>query len=716
MGQDATDRLVSEVLDKVAALVVVLGSEGRIIGFNRACEEMTGHRSADLRDGWPWEMQENPDEADHVRQIVERLKGGESPVYHESVWTTQAGEQRQIAWSSVARRDADGALVEIICTGVDVTERQQAAEARERALARQRAINRLQEELLGPGTLGNKLGAIAAIAVTTFAADFCRIWLIRPGDLCEVGCIHADGPPGQPVCQDHRFCLHLVAGGGRYTDLDLTYTRVPFGLYTIGRVAAGVENRLVTNDAAHAPELQDHERVREPNPVAFAGYKLADVDGQPLGVMAVYSQQAISDEEDAALQAIANTAAQVVQTARVEAALHRRDAILEAVSYAAERFLSTHSWEDCIPVVLARLGDATDVSRVQIFQNHTGEDGTLAYSPRSEWVAPEVPRQGDIPALQDVPWEASGFGRWTEWMTAGWAVYGNVAEFPESERVALARQGIRSLAALPIIVDGQWWGIMRFDACMVERRWPRVEVDALKMAAETLGAAILRQNAEAERLAHAQRQRDTLVREVHHRIKNNLQGVVGLLRRHQMDRPETSDALEAAIAQIQAVATVHGLQGGDTRARPGFCDLVNAIVAAAYGRVGIDFRAASEGGAVCRVSGDGEGPCEVEIAPGNAVPLALVVNELVTNAIKHGDTEEVVQVALTTCRRDVRLTIRNRGKPLPPGLDLATGRGVGTGLGLVMALLPREGASLDLYQDGEWIVSELILGEPAVHP
>jgi PAS domain S-box-containing protein len=717
MGQDATDRLVSEILDKVAALVVVLDREGRIIGFNRACEEVTGHRSAELCGRWPWEIQENPDEADHVRQIVDRLRGGESPVYHERVWATRKGERRRIAWSSVARRDEDGALVEIICTGLDVTERQQAAEAREQALGRQRAINRLQEELLGPGTLGNKLGAIAATAVAIFAADLCRIWLIRPGDLCDAGCIHAEGPPGQPVCEDHRRCLYLVAGGGRYTHLDGGHARVPFGLYKVGRVAAGVEDRFLTNDAAHDPEVEDHDWVRELGLVAFAVYKLADVDGQPLGGLALFSHQPISDEEDAALQAIANTSAQVVQTARVEAALHRRDAILEAVSYAAERFLETHSWQDCIPVVLERLGNATGVSRVQIFQNHTCDDGTLTSSPLSEWVAPEeVPRRGDDPALQAAPWAASGFDRWTEWMTAGWAVYGNVAEFPESERAALVRQGIRSLAALPIVVDGQWWGVMRFDACTMEQCWPRGEVDALKMAAETLGAAILRQNAEAERLAHAQRQRDTLVREVHHRIKNNLQGVVGLLRRHQMDRPETSEALEAAIAQIQAVATVHGLQGGDRRARPGFCDLVNAIVAAAYGRVGIDFRAASEGGAVCRVSGDGAGPCKVEIASSNAVPLALVVNELVTNGIKHSNTEEVVEVALTTCRREVRLTIRNRGKPLPPGLDLMGGRGIGTGLSLVLALLPREGASLALYQDGEWVVSELVLTEPAIHP
>lgn len=481
-------------------------------------------------------------------------------------------------------------------------------------------------------------------------------------------------------------------------------------------MAAGGEDRFLTNDAARDPEVQDHDWVRGLGLAACAGYKLADADGQPLGVLALFSRQAISDEEDAVLQAIANTAAQVVQAARVAAALHRRDAILEAVSFAAERFLKTGSWEECIPAVLARLGTATAVSRVQIVQNHTRDDGTLACSPRHEWVAPGVPRQGNAPAQQAMAWEASGFGRWAEWLGSGQAVYGDVAEFPEGERAALVRQGICSLVALPIVVDGEWWGVMRFDACPVERRWPRVEIEALKMASETLGAAIQRQHAEAERLAHAQRQRDTLVREVHHRIKNNLQGVVGLLRSHQVERPETRDALDAAIAQIQTVATIHGLQGGDTHARPGFCELVNAIVAAAYGRVGIDFRAASEGGAACRVSEGGDGPCQVEIAAGDAVPLALVVNELVTNAIKHTDAQQAVEVSLTTLRHEVRLTIRNRGKRLPPGFDVRTGQGVGTGLSLVTALLPREGAALAVYQDGEWVVSELLLSEPAIHP
>jgi PAS domain S-box-containing protein len=66
--------------------------------------------------------------------------------------------------------------------------------------------------------------------------------------------------------------------------------------------------------------------------------------------------------------------------------------------------------------------------------------------------------------------------------------------------------------------------------------------------------------AERERLEHEAKQRDALVREVHHRIKNNLQGVIGLMRQHISAHPETRAAMEAAIDQINTISVVHGLQ------------------------------------------------------------------------------------------------------------------------------------------------------------
>lgn len=68
--------------------------------------------------------------------------------------------------------------------------------------------------------------------------------------------------------------------------------------------------------------------------------------------------------------------------------------------------------------------------------------------------------------------------------------------------------------------------------------------------------------AEQARYEAAISQRDMLVKEVHHRIKNNLQGVAGLLQQIAQRRPEVAPVLSEAVGQVQAIAQVYGLQVG----------------------------------------------------------------------------------------------------------------------------------------------------------
>jgi len=65
-----------------------------------------------------------------------------------------------------------------------------------------------------------------------------------------------------------------------------------------------------------------------------------------------------------------------------------------------------------------------------------------------------------------------------------------------------------------------------------------------------------RMEAEQQRLAHAQQQRDCPDPEVHHRIKNNLQGVISLLRQHITENPGLRHVVERVIAQVRSMAVV----------------------------------------------------------------------------------------------------------------------------------------------------------------
>jgi PAS domain S-box-containing protein len=187
------------------------------------------------------------------------------------------------------------------------------------------------------------------------------------------------------------------------------------------------------------------------------------------------------------------------QRRKIEEALERRDAILEAVRFAADHFLGEAAgWEESVKAVLRRLGEATEASRVYVCENYTGEDGELWATLRYEWVARGITAQIDYPRLEDVPYKATGFGRWIHTLGRGDLIHSHVRDLPESEQPELRFEDILSIVLVPIFVEGRWWGYIGFDECVEEREWSAAEVGALGAAAGTLGAAIRRRSTEEQ--------------------------------------------------------------------------------------------------------------------------------------------------------------------------------------------------------------------------
>jgi GAF domain-containing protein len=176
--------------------------------------------------------------------------------------------------------------------------------------------------------------------------------------------------------------------------------------------------------------------------------------------------------------------------------LRRRDNILKAVYLFTEGFLRTPLNDSSIKPILEKLGHAAEISRVYIFKNHTAKDGTLLTSQRWEWTAPDIDAQHTNPELYEFPWIGGGFERWVKAFGQGELIYGFVNEFPQKEQEVLAKQSIISIMAAPIFVGNTWWGFIGFDECLSEREWSPIETEALKIAANIIGAAIQRRKAE----------------------------------------------------------------------------------------------------------------------------------------------------------------------------------------------------------------------------
>jgi PAS domain S-box-containing protein len=208
--------------------------------------------------------------------------------------------------------------------------------------------------------------------------------------------------------------------------------------------------------------------------------------------------------------------------------------------------------------------------------------------------------------------------------------------------------------------------------------------------------------AEQARLQAAISQRELLVREVHHRIKNNLQGVAGLLQQIAARRPEVAPVLKEAVGQVQAIAQVYGLQVGASG--PLLLKRVfDAIVGSVQRMQGRVITTAAEGGALI------DDWCLPEA---EAIPIALSLNELLGNALRHSNGAQV-RCQLICDTAGVTVEIVNPGR-LPEGFALQNVRSGVSGLGLVRALLPRRSAILSLEQQDGDVVCRLELIPPSV--
>ena len=207
----------------------------------------------------------------------------------------------------------------------EITKRNQAQKRIER-------LNHLQEDLFGRRSLDEKLKHITDGIVNIFEVDFARIWIIKPGDLCESGCFHAGVAEEPHVCKYRDLCLRLLASSGRYTHLDgEVHRRVPFGCYKIGQIAAGEDAKFITNDVTHDPRVHNHDWAEELGLVSFCGYRLLSATGKPIGVLALFSRHVITPDDDRLLEGLANTTGQVIQTAISEEALRNSEALYQSL-------------------------------------------------------------------------------------------------------------------------------------------------------------------------------------------------------------------------------------------------------------------------------------------------------------------------------------------------------------------------------------------------
>ncbi len=206
--------------------------------------------------------------------------------------------------------------------------------------------------------------------------------------------------------------------------------------------------------------------------------------------------------------------------------------------------------------------------------------------------------------------------------------------------------------------------------------------------------------------------KDATIREVHHRVKNNLQTISSLLRLQARRLPEGEGRLALAEAErrIRSIALVHEILSRDPSQQVPFNEIIDPLL-----------RMAKEGalspeGVVFSVSGDaGELPATL------ATPLAVAITELLQNAAEHAfplerfpeEADRCVELSLWNDGAEVVVQVKDNGQGLPSGFSIEH---TGTlGLSIVRDLVTGQlGGSITMHSDGGTLVElRMPLDRPA---
>src|SRR5215471_3698885 len=181
--------------------------------------------------------------------------------------------------------------------------------------------------------------------------------------------------------------------------------------------------------------------------------------------------------------------------------LARRTAMLDAVSYVATRIVAGSDWRAGIQELLERLGHATSVSRVSLFEIHRDGNQQLVETCRYDWTEAGRPAMSSDPRYRDMKLvdEHGVIDEWTVRRQQGEVVQARVSEVEGYNRQVFEETETLSFISVPVMLRSGCWGFLGFDDCHVERAWTALEIDVLTTAAALIAGAIERAEAD-ERL------------------------------------------------------------------------------------------------------------------------------------------------------------------------------------------------------------------------
>ncbi len=258
------------------------------------------------------------------------------------------------------------------------------------------------------------------------------------------------------------------------------------------------------------------------------------------------------------------------------------------------------------------------------------------------------------------------------------------------------REGLSSLAAIPLLVKNKKIGVLN---CYTEKphRFTEDEISVLSALGNHAAIAI----------EHAKLMvKSAIIQEMHHRVKNNLQQVASLLRlqMHYVGQRSVEQVLTESLNRILAIASVHELLAREDLDIISVKKVAEQIIQATQQGI-----LAPNKHILMKIEG-----VDILLPSAQATSVALILNELVQNAVEHGFGEGMddgdIRISLAEDDKTVSLEVTNNGTPLPESFDIRTTDSLG--LQIVESLVRGDlQGRFTLTNEGDRTVSSVVFAK-----
>ncbi|NJP06407.1 MAG: GAF domain-containing protein [Chloroflexaceae bacterium] len=268
--------------------------------------------------------------------------------------------------------------------------------------------------------------------------------------------------------------------------------------------------------------------------------------------------------------------------------------------------------------------------------------------------------------------------------------------FPELAQVA-QHEGFHSIFCMPLRAREHTIGSI----CLYTNQPHHFDYDQVRLLSTFADeAAIAIENARLyDESQRALAVKSAMLQEMHHRVRNNLQTISALLAmqlRRLNSSSQDAQALRESVARIQSIAAVHNLLCREDVGVTTMAAVIRQVIeSASTGLV------SSEHPVQFDVLGD-----EVRVGSRDATVLALIINELISNALAHGLSTEggCVEIEATINDDHVTVEVRDDGPRHPRPPESSSGHGGGLGLQIIETLVSDDmGGSFELVPGDEWM-------------